>query len=131
MTTRRYLRITHVVRRKKGVLIPIEWSLLAAALEARLRGELEFHGYAIAKVMRDREGARRLTAHGTLYRVLDRLEQAGFLRSRQEDPMLAAAEGRPRRRLFQLTAAGETAAAQAPADALAQRPALQIGAANP
>ena len=119
------------MRRKKGVLIPIEWSLLAAALETRLRGESEFHGFAIAKLMRDREGARRLTAHGTLYRALQRLEEAGLLRSRQEDPMVAAADGRPRRRLFELTAAGEKAAAEAPADALEHRPSLQTGAANP
>ena len=65
------------MRRKKGSLIPIERSLIAAALDVHRRGKAEFHGYGIAKEMRDREGARRLTAHGTLYRVLDRLQGAG------------------------------------------------------
>jgi PadR family transcriptional regulator PadR len=46
---------------------------------------------------------------GTLYPLLARLEQAGWLESRWEtiDPR---AEGRPRRRLYVLTAIGETSA---------------------
>ena len=94
------------MRRKKGVLLPIERSLIVAASDVHGRGKPEFHCYAIAKEMRDREGARRLTAHGTLYRALDRLEEAGLLASRWEDPLIAADEGRPRRRLYRLTAAG-------------------------
>ena len=101
------------MRRKPGTLIPIEQSLLGAALEHAGTGEREFHGYAIAKLMRDREGARRLTAHGTLYRALDRLEEAGLVESRWENPQLAADEGRPRRRLYRVTALGERAAAAA------------------
>ncbi len=110
------------MRRKKGSLIPIERALIAAALDVPGRGE--FHGYAIAKEMLDREGARRLTGHGTLYRALDRLEEAGLLASRWEDPLIAADQGRPRRRLYQLTAAGEHAASEVPPEPAAARRAL-------
>ena len=54
--------------------------------------------------------ARLLIAHGTLYRALARLEGMGLLKSRWEDPRIAARENRPGRRLYTLTAAGETAA---------------------
>jgi DNA-binding PadR family transcriptional regulator len=61
----------------------------------------------------EREAARRLTAHGTLYKALERLERAGLLTSTWEDPAVAADQGRPRRRLYQVTALGERALAQA------------------
>ena len=63
--------------------------------------------------MRDSHHARRLTAYGTLYKALERLERAGYLESRWEDPHAAAAEGRPRRRFYQVTLAGEGAYADA------------------
>jgi DNA-binding PadR family transcriptional regulator len=68
-----------------------------------------FHGYAIAREMRQGNEARRLIAHGTLYRALERLEDAGLLKSDMEDAIVAAAESRPRRRLYQVTAEGEQA----------------------
>jgi len=48
-------------------------------------------------------------ASGTLYPILHRLEKQGWLRSRLEeiDPNI---EGRPRKRLYRLTGAGEQAA---------------------
>ena len=101
------------MRRKKGSLIPIEVSLLEAALDLRQRGSPRQHGFALAKVMKEHEGARLLTAYGTLYKALDRLETAGLLTSEWEDPLLAARDGRPRRRFYELTLAGETALAQA------------------
>ena len=119
------------MRRKPGALLPIERSLITAALEVHGRDDPEFHGYAIAKQMRDREGARRLTAHGTLYRALDRLEETGLVASRWEDPLIAADEGRPRRRLYRLTAAGERAASTVPADPAAGRASLRPGTAQP
>ena len=107
---------TSSMRRKAGTLIPIEQSILAAALMLLTAGEEEFHGYQMAKEIKGQTDARLLTGHGTLYRALERLEQAGFLGSRWEDPMVAAQDGRPRRKLYKLTAAGatagETAAAQ-------------------
>ena len=72
-----------------------------------------FHGFLIAKEMLDGTDARRLTAQGTLYKALDRLERAGLLERWWEDPEIAAQEQRPRRRLYQVTGLGEQALAQA------------------
>jgi DNA-binding PadR family transcriptional regulator len=99
------------MRRKQGVVLPIELSVLEAAVELRVRGVARFHGFQIAKFMKEREGARLLTSHGTLYKALGRMETAGLLESVWEDPLLAAQEGRPRRRLYEITAAGEAALA--------------------
>ncbi len=101
------------MRRKKGILIPIELSILEAALGLRASGTEAAHGFLIAKVIQDLTGARLLTAHGTLYRALHRLEQAGFLESFWEDPQIALEQGRPTRRFYRVTAAGEQALAQA------------------
>jgi len=100
------------MRRKEGSLVPLEVSILEAALELRRRGMAEAHGFLLAKEMREEHHARRLTAYGTLYKALDRLERAGYLESRWEDPMVAAAEGRPRRRFYRVTLAGEGAYAE-------------------
>ncbi|MDQ3894944.1 MAG: PadR family transcriptional regulator [Actinomycetota bacterium] len=62
--------------------------------------------------MREASGARSLTAHGTLYKALGRLEESGLLTSRWEDAA-AAAEGRPRRRLYELTGEGARVAERA------------------
>ena len=60
---------------------------------------------------------------GTVYPILRRLEDAGFLRSSWERVQSARAEGRPPRRLYQVTAAGaETLRA-----ALARYPAIAGG----
>ena len=91
------------MRRKAGQIIPIERAILAAAVHLRGRGVEQFHGFRIAKEIKDRDGARLLTGHGTLYRALARLEKQGFLRSAWEDPMIAAEESRPRRKLYTLT----------------------------
>jgi DNA-binding PadR family transcriptional regulator len=79
----------------------------------RRRGIEEFHGYQLAKQVAHESDRRLLTAYGTLYRALGRLEQMGLLRSRREDPEIAARENRPGRRLYTLTAAGEAAAREA------------------
>jgi PadR family transcriptional regulator, regulatory protein PadR len=46
---------------------------------------------------------------GTVYPALDRLEAAGYLRSKWESEALAHGEGRPARRYFTLTAPGAAA----------------------
>lgn len=97
-------------------MLPVEASILAAGVELRRTGTTSFYGFSVAKEMKEREGARRLTAHGTLYKALDRMEKAGLLASSWEDPLVAAEEGRPRRRLYEVTAAGDRAFAQARAD---------------
>lgn len=96
-------------RRKAGTLLPIELSILAAAIELRVRGARLFHGFQIAKEIKERDDARMLTSHGTLYKALDRMRRLGYLESEWEDPLLAAQEGRPRRRFYSVTAAGEAA----------------------
>ena len=86
---------------------------MEVALDLRRRGVFEYHGFLIAKEIQEREGARLLTAHGTLYKALYRMEKAGLLSSYWEDPLTAADESRPRRRLYQITAAGQKALAEA------------------
>ncbi len=100
------------MRRKPGILFPIELSLLEAAIDLRLRGTAEFYGFMIATEVSEREGARLLTAYGTLYKALSRMEKAGLVESRWEDPLVAASEGRPRRRLYCVTAVGQAALAK-------------------
>ena len=97
------------MRRKKDTLIPLEVSILFSCLGLKSRGMEEAHGFLIAKHIRDQKGARMLTAHGTLYKALGRMEKAGLLESRWEDPVAAAEEARPRRRLYHVTAQGQTA----------------------
>ena len=97
------------MRRKPGTLLPIEISILAVGVELRSQGEAEFHGYRAAHAIREQEGARLLTSHGTLYKALERLRKQGLLTSRWEDPTIAEEAGRPRRRLYTVTAAGASA----------------------
>lgn len=103
------------MRRKPGTLLPLEVSLLEAALDLAKGGQAEFHGFAIAKRIQEIDDAKRLTAHGTLYKALARMEKSGLLRSRWEDPSAAADEQRPRRRLYAVTAEGERAIARSEA----------------
>ena len=100
------------MRRKSGSLVPLEIAICAAAADLRTRGEDEFHGYEMAKTLGDAADAKLLTAYGTLYRALARLEKMGLLHSRWEDPHVPARENRPGRRLYTLTALGEAAAAR-------------------
>jgi len=122
----RYLPILRIMRRKAGILIPIEVSILEAAVALLEAGQPEVHGYELAKVVQGIREATRLTAYGTLYKALARLEREGFLASRWEDPNQAAEEGRPRRRFYRLTLEGQGALAEARAaerNTTAQRPA--------
>jgi PadR family transcriptional regulator PadR len=97
------------MRRRAGELLPIEQAILAAGTELAAAGEPGFHGFAMARQIRDAADARQLTAHGTLYKALARLEQGGMLTSSWEDPGPAEAEHRPRRRLYRVTPSGEQA----------------------
>jgi DNA-binding PadR family transcriptional regulator len=105
------------VRRKADTLLPLEALILTAGLE---RGE--FHGYSLARGLQEREAARRLTAHGTLYKALGRMETAGLLASRWERAESAAADGRPRRRLYEVTGLGARALATWQVDTAAATP---------
>jgi PadR family transcriptional regulator, regulatory protein PadR len=101
-------------RRKPGTLLPLETEILEAALSMLPSGQATFHGFGLAQTMREQSASRSLTGHGTLYKALGRLEEFGLLASRWEDA--AAAEGRPRRRLYELTKQGAQVATQALAD---------------
>jgi DNA-binding PadR family transcriptional regulator len=99
------------MRRKEGRLVPLEVSILGAGIELHGAGLPSFHGFLIAKHLRDREKARLLTAHGTLYRALNRLEEMGLLSSDWEDSEVVRTASRPPRRLYEVTAAGRAALA--------------------
>jgi DNA-binding PadR family transcriptional regulator len=101
------------MRRKAGTLVPLELAICTAAADLRQQGTEEFHGYLIAKEIKEHADNRLLTAYGTLYRALGRLEAMGLLSSRWEDAMVAAEENRPRRRFYTLTAAGNEAVTEA------------------
>ena len=103
-----------VPRRKPGTLLPLETEILEVALAMQRSKQATFHGFDLAQTMREQAGSRSLTGHGTLYKALGRLEEFGLLTSRWEDA--AAAEGRPRRRLYKLTSQGAQVAEQALAD---------------
>ena len=101
-------------RRRPGLLLPLEVGILTACLDA---GESGSHGFALAKAIADAGDSRELTATGTLYRALHRLEAAGLVESWWEDPSDAADAGRPRRRCYRVTGAGAAAVAEAHAAA--------------
>lgn len=102
-------------RRKPGTLVPLEIEILQIALADLQAGGSTFHGFGLAhKMQTERAGA--LIGHGTLYKALGRLEEMGMLASRWED---SPPPGRPRRRLYELTAAG-VHAARAPRRAASQ-----------
>jgi PadR family transcriptional regulator, regulatory protein PadR len=89
-------------------LLPLETEILDVGLSMLRSGQATFHGFGLAQTMREQSGSRSLTAHGTLYKALSRLEESGLLTSHWEDA--AAVEGRPRRRLYELTSQGAHAA---------------------
>ena len=100
------------MRRKPGQLLDLEAQILAVAVDQLVAGDPpEIHGFALAKRLADRDDSKKLTAHGTLYKALARLEDAGLLSSRWEDHEPAAEAGRPRRRLYRVTSAGQAALA--------------------
>ena len=100
-------------RRKAGTLLPLETEILEVALSMLRSGHATFHGFGLAQTMRE-QTAGALTAHVTLYKALSRLEEFGLLTSRWEDA--AAVDGRPRRRLYELTGEGARVAGGALAD---------------
>jgi DNA-binding PadR family transcriptional regulator len=98
-------------RRKPGTLVPLETEILEVAVVLLRSGSATFHGFGLAQTLRERGGSRSLTAHGTLYKALGRLEEFGLLASRWEE--VPAVDGRPRRRLYELTGQGADVAEKA------------------
>lgn len=110
-----------MVRRKPGALLPLEVELLGVAVDLQRGGHGDCYGYALAKALAAGAEARRMIAHGTLYKALGRLTEAGLLDSSWEDPHIAEGEGRPRRRLYRITGAGVRAWSTARASAAQPR----------
>jgi DNA-binding PadR family transcriptional regulator len=100
------------MRRKPGTLVPLEQAVCVTAAALIRRGVDEFHGYELASHLAKDAERRLLTAYGTLYRALGRLEDMGLLVSRREDPEIGARENRPSRRLYTLTPKGLVAATE-------------------
>ena len=101
------------MRRKPDHLIPLELAILETGLELVREGTLAFHGFLLAKALKTSGDHRTLTAHGTLYRALHRLERAGLIEASWEDSAAAEVERRPRRRLYRVTALAEPAVRRA------------------
>ena len=99
-------------RRKAGSILPLE----VAILEHAVSGE-SFYGFALARALSDGDSA--LTAHGTLYKALARMTDAGVLTAEWEQPDTAETAGRPRRRLYRVTGEGARALSAARATPLA------------
>ncbi|MFF2277044.1 PadR family transcriptional regulator [Agromyces sp. NPDC058126] len=97
-----------MARRREGRLFDLEVDILAAGMELQ-RVDGDFYGFALAKRIAERNEAVALTAYGTLYKALARMSEAGLLESEWEDAALAETVGRPRRRLYRVTGAGELA----------------------
>jgi DNA-binding PadR family transcriptional regulator len=100
-----------VPRRKAGSILPLELSLLHAVIELGAQGS-DAYGFAIARLISAGRPAQALTSHGTLYKALGRLSERGLLVATWEAAELAEAEGRPRRRLYSITAEGAATAAR-------------------
>ncbi|SMG18093.1 Transcriptional regulator PadR-like family protein [Agreia pratensis] len=83
----------------------MEMSLLHAVIDLCAQSS-DAYGYSIARSISAERPAQALISHGTLYKALGRLTERGLLESRWEDAEQAEAEGRPRRRLYSITAAG-------------------------
>lgn len=102
-------------------MLPLEVRILGVARKAQSDGT-PMYGFALASALSD-DGGKSLTGHGTLYKALGRLADAGLLETEWEDPEKAEAEGRPRRRLYRISSRGSAAllAAQTP-PAVSARP---------
>jgi len=99
------------VRCRPGALLPLEVDILDVTAAQRD----PVHGFELARQLADARDSKSLTAHGTLYKALGRLDALGLLESSWEDPDLALAAGRPRRRLYRMTDAGTKRLAAEPA----------------
>ena len=103
-----------MARRRPGTLFPIEVDILESGLSLQA-SEGNFYGFALAKHLSSRDGSA-LTSHGTLYKALSRMAESGILDASWEDPASAESEGRPRRRLYTVTAEGSRALVKAQAE---------------
>ena len=95
--------------RPVGRLLDLEYRILELAIDAA--GDSEdgtVYGFQLARDLSD-SSAASLIGHGTLYKALSRLSTMGFLEWQWESDQAASDQGRPRRRLYRITGAGEAA----------------------
>ena len=92
--------------------MPIELAILDVCVTRSFGENPECHGFLIASLVKVTQKTKFLTAYGTLYRALGRLEKAGLLTSRWEDISSLSSESRPRRRLYRITDLGSEALAK-------------------
>jgi DNA-binding PadR family transcriptional regulator len=95
-------------RRKPGAILSLEYSVLAAITELQ-SSRADAYGYSIAAMIAQANDEKTLTSHGTLYKALGRMVEAGLLSAEWEAPDSATDEGRPRRRVYEVTAEGARA----------------------
>lgn len=88
-------------RRRQDELVSNEQRVLLAAMDLLTQNEEEFHGYLVAKKLRE-DSSIRTVAASTVYRCMARLEERGLLVSRHSAPDGQGAG----RRTYQLTGAG-------------------------
>jgi PadR family transcriptional regulator PadR len=96
-------------------LTPQQAEVMAAVLESESE---ESYGYELARACN--------APTGSMYKVLGRLEERGFVQSRVEDADAAEAEGRPQRRLYSLTPSGESELARWRAGRLMRSPSARL-----
>ncbi len=99
--------------RPVGRLLDLEYSILEVSLRLQ-GGDEKVYGFAIAKLLAEQGGDDGLIGHGTLYKALARLVKMGLLEAGWEDASIGESEGRPRRRLYEVTGAGELASSTRP-----------------
>ncbi len=120
------LQKRNTVRVRFGWSWPLETDVLVTLSENGAGpGSSGIHGFALAQLITpdppDRvirgvttEGGRWLVDTGLIYKALRRLERVGALTSCWEDPDVALAARRPRRRYYSLTENGVARASKAP-----------------
>ena len=126
------------IRVRFGQMWPLETDVLVTLAENDAGPDSEgIHGFALARLItpdpEDRvirgvtnQGGRWLVDTGLIYKALRRLESVGALTSRWEDPEIALAERRPRRRYYSLTSNGIARAGKAPLVVRQRRRRLRI-----
>jgi PadR family transcriptional regulator PadR len=112
-------------RRKPGSLFPIEVDILETGVALQSE-EGSFYGFSLARRLA-KPNSESFAAHGTLYKALSRMTEAGLLEAAWEDPEISEGAGRPRRRLYHVTGEGERALGRARASERAEHPAQAKG----
>jgi len=99
-----------MVSRPRDALLDLEYDVIEAVIALRSEGA-DAYGFGIARRLAGDDADSGLIGHGTLYKALGRMTSGGLLQARWEE---ADDPGRPRRRLYEVTAEGSRALARRP-----------------